>query len=213
MILKIFKRLIGGVACSLFCLQAFADLAPTTVNPVDLIQGTVTALQEQVRQAGPNLAKNPQKLYAIIKGTVMPIVNIDQMSGLALGPKWRQATPAQQQQFVDQFSLLLTRAYANALITVTNYRMTLNPMRGNAWQTQQYVAVTGQVTSLTTNQSSNLTYYLERSGNTWQVYDLAIEGVSFLKNYQTQFANIADMATLLNKLTALNANAVQQSAA
>ena len=198
-------KLIFAIFLSVLCIPAIADES-AVVDPVNLIQTTVTTLQQQIQEAGPGLANNPQKLYGIIKQTVMPIVNIDQMSGLALGPKWRQATPAQQQQFEDAFGLLLTRAYANALITVTNYKMTLNPMRGNAWKTQQYVAVTGQVTSLTTSQSSHLTYYLERSGNSWQIYDLAVEGVSFLKNYQTQFASISDMPTLLNKLQQLNAS-------
>ena len=193
-------------------IQAYAEDS-AVVNPADLIQTTVTSLQQQIKEAGPNLANNPQKLYGIIKKTVMPIVNINQMAGLALGPKWRQATPAQQQEFEDAFGLLLTRAYANALITVTDYKMTLNPMRGAAWQSQQYVAVTGQVTSLTTSQSSNLTYYLERSGNTWQIYDLAIEGVSFLKNYQTQFASMPDMPTLLTKLQKLNSSPATSSMA
>ncbi len=203
---KMFNFILSGFLSCVF-LAAQADDA--VVNPVDLIQTTVTSLQTQIKGAGPSLAQNPQKLYGIIKQTVMPIVNINQMAGLALGPKWRQATPAQQQQFVDDFGLLLTRAYANALITVTDYKLTLNPMRGTGWQTQQYVAVTGQVTSLTASQSSNLTYYLERSGNTWQIYDLAIEGVSFLKNYQTQFAAMPDMPTLLSKLQTLNAGATQ----
>jgi phospholipid transport system substrate-binding protein len=197
--------------CSCLAISIYADDA-SVVNPVTLIQGTVSSLQDQVTAAGPSLANHPQKLYAIIKQTVMPIVNINQMAGLALGPKWRQATPAQQQQFVDEFGLLLTRAYANALLTVTNYKLTLNPMRGNAWQTQQYIAVTGQVTSLTSSQSSNLTYYVERVGNSWQIYDLAIEGVSFLKNYQTQFAALPDMPTLLSKLQVLNVSQTEGAA-
>jgi phospholipid transport system substrate-binding protein len=210
-----FKK-ISRFCCAVFfswmSMCVYADTTPV-VNPVTLIQSTVDSLQGQIKAGGAGLANNPQKLYGIIQKTVMPIVNIDQMAGLALGPKWRQATPAQQQQFVDDFGLLLTRAYANALLTVTDYKLTLNPMRGNAWQTQQYVAVTGQVTSLTTSQSSNLTYYLERSGNSWQIYDLAIEGVSFLKNYQTQFSALPDMPTLLSKLQVLNNNATTGSAA
>ncbi len=202
----ILKRLIQFfliIVFSALMMNVFAEDA-AVVNPVSLVQGTVTSLQMQIKSAGPGLTNNPQKLYGIIKQTVMPIVNINQMAGLALGPKWRQATPAEQAEFQDAFGLLLTRAYANALTTVINYKMTLNPMRGNSWQTQQYVAVTGQVTSLTTSQSSNLTYYLERSGNSWQIYDLAIEGVSFLKNYQMQFSAVPDMPTLLTKLQSLN---------
>ncbi len=182
----------------------FADPSASVQNPVDLIQSTVNALQQEVSAGGPNLANNPSKLYTIIKQTVMPYVSINQMAGLALGQKWRTATPKQQQQFIDEFAQILTKTYANAIITVSNYKITLNPMRSNAWQTAQYISVNGQVTSMSNGQSSNLTYYLERSGNSWLIYDLAIEGVSFLQNYQQQFQSFPDMPSLLAKLNAMN---------
>lgn len=196
------RKAFGLVAATLLCLNV--ALADTPQNPVDLIQSTVNALQEQIQASGPALSKNPQKLYGIIKQTVMPYVAIDQMAGLALGPKWRSATSAQQQQFIDDFGLLLTKTYANALLTVSNYKITLNPIRGDAWQTVQYVAVNGQVTSTTNNKSSNITYYLQRSGDSWKIYDLAVEGVSFLKNYQDQFQSFQNMDTLLAKLSTMN---------
>lgn len=202
--MKSFKKILALVTATLLCLNlAFAD-TPQVQNPVELIQSTIDQLQQQIDAGGPSLANNPQQLYSIIKKTVMPYVAIDQMAGLALGPKWRSATPAQQQQFINDFGLLLTKTYANALLTVSNYKITLNPLRGNAWQTAQYVALNGKVTSLTNNKSSNITYYLERSGNSWKIYDLAVEGVSFLKNYQDQFQAFQSMDALLAKLSTMN---------
>ncbi len=192
---------LGGFLLSMQ--MSFAD-TPAVQNPVDLIQSTVNALQQEVKAGGPTLANNPKKLFGIIKATVMPYVDINQMAGLALGPKWRAATPAQQQEFVNAFGQLLTTTYADALVTVSNYQITLNPMRGTAWQTAQYISVSGQVTSTSNGKSSNLTYYLERSGNSWKIYDLAVEGVSFLKNYQAQFQSFPDMASLLAKLSTVN---------
>ncbi len=199
------KKSLFILASLLISLQfAFADDATQVQNPVSLIQNTVNALQTDIANGGSSLANNPAQLYAIIKGTIMPIVNINQMAGLALGPKWRVATPAQQQDFINQFGQLLTKTYANAIVSISNYKITLNPMRGNAWQTAQYVSVSGQVTSSTNGQSSNLTYYLERNGNNWQIYDLAIEGVSFLKNYQEQFQSFSNMDSLIAKIDQIN---------
>lgn len=191
----------------LFCLASlvgFTYADDSVQNPVTLIQNSVNSLQSQIEAGGPALANNPHALFKIIKTTVMPLVAIDQMSGLALGPKWRTATPAQQQQFIDQFGLLLTKTYTSAILSISDYKIMLNPMRSNAWQTAQYVSVTGQITSMSNGKSSQITYYLERKQNSWQIYDLAIEGVSFLKNYQTQFQAIPDMDTLLAKLQKLN---------
>jgi len=193
------------VGILLFLLLPIGHLyADSTQNPADLIQSTVTALQVKISTQQGQLQNSPQELYQLIKSTVMPYVDIDQMAGLALGPKWRKASPLEQQEFVNQFGLLLTKTYANAILAVSNYKITIYPLRGDSWQTQQYVAVNGKVTSLSNGQNSNLTYYLERSGNSWKIYDLSIEGVSFLKNYQAQFQSFANMTTLLAKLNQLN---------
>lgn len=173
-------------------------------NPQVFVQGIVTSLQSQIGGKQEELEDNPQKLYAIIKTTIIPHVDIDRMAGLALGPKWRTATTAQQQQFINGFGLLLTKTYANAILTITDYQIIVSPLRGNSWESAQYVAVNGAVVSQVNGQRSNLTYYLERSGNTWKIYDLAVEGVSFLKNYQSQFQSFSDMNSLLAKISQLN---------
>ncbi len=205
MIKRILKTILSISASMLLTINfALANDSSQVQNPVDLIQGTVNALQTDINNGGKSLANNPAKLYGIIKQTILPIVNVNQMAGLALGPKWRTATPEQQQEFINQFGQLLTKTYANAIVSISNYKITLNPMRGNAWQTAQYVAVNGQVTSTTNGQSSNLTYYLQRNGNSWQIYDLAVEGVSFLKNYQEQFASFPDMNSIIAKINQVN---------
>jgi phospholipid transport system substrate-binding protein len=178
--------------------------AQSVQNPQVFIQNMVTSLQAQIDGRQAELEHNPKKLYAIIRTTVMPDVDINHMAGLALGPKWRRATPAQQQEFVNGFGLLLTKTYANAILTITDYQITVNPLRGNGWESSQYVNVNGAVVSRSNGQHSNLTYYLERSGNGWKIYDLAVEGVSFLKNYQSQFQSFNDMNALLAKIDALN---------
>lgn len=185
--------------------SAYAD---TVQNPTAFVQTIVTNLQNKVNGRQSALESHPQQLYAIVKTVIMPYVDIDEMAGLALGPKWRMATATQQQNFINSFSLLLTKTYADVLIKITDYNITVNPMRGIAWQTAPSVAVTGQVVSISNGQSSQITYYLHRSGDTWKIYDLAVEGVSFLKNYQAQFQSFSDMNTLIAKINQLNAQPV-----
>jgi phospholipid transport system substrate-binding protein len=200
-VLKIFSKFI-----LIFCFfmgAAYAS-APAVQNPQVFVQGIVTSLQGQIQGKQEQLTANPNQLYAIIRTTVMPCVDINRMAGLALGPKWRAATPTQQQDFVNAFGLLLTKTYANTIVKISDYEITVSPVRGDTWQTSQYVAVNGAVVSQSNGQKSNLTYYLERSGNSWKIYDLAIEGVSFLKNYQSQFQTFNDMNALLVKLAQLN---------
>jgi phospholipid transport system substrate-binding protein len=186
---------------------AYADDASAVVNPVTLVQSSISTLQAQISQGGAVLQNQPRKIAKIMGNTIMPLVNVDQMAGLALGPKWRTADPATRKAFVDEFTLLLSKNYANAILEVVNYKISLNPLRGDAWKTAATVQVTGRVTSETNGSSSVITYYLERSGNSWQIYDFAVEGVSFLKNYQAQFQSFSDMNSLMAKLVEMNSGA------
>jgi len=82
------------------------------------------------------------------------------------------------------------------------------PMRGVQWKTAQYIAVKGAVTSKSNGSTSQVTYYLERSGNTWKIYDMAVEGVSFMQNFRSQFQSFSDMDSLLKRVDELNAQSV-----
>jgi len=188
----------------LFLLAGWQFSFAAVQNPVNMIQNTVSTLQNRVAQQKSALAQDPQKLYALVRQVVMPEVDVDEMAAMTLGPKWRTATPAQRQQFIDEFGFLLTKTYTNALLTVTDYNVVVYPLRDNAWQSEQYVSVNGSVAPKNGGQASAVTYYLERSGNSWKIYDMAVEGVSFMKNFQSQFQSFPDMPTLLARLTELN---------
>jgi phospholipid transport system substrate-binding protein len=175
-------------------------------NPATMIQNTVGNLQTQIDQQKVTLAQDPQKLYQLVKTVVMPEVDVNEMAAMTLGPKWRTATPAQRQQFIDEFGFLLTKTYTNALLTVTDYNVVVYPLRDNSWQTAQNVTVNGTVAPKNGGQTSAVTYYLERSGNGWKIYDMAVEGVSFMKNFQSQFQSFQDMPTLLARLAELNSS-------
>ena len=186
----------------LLCFFSLGVLALT--NPADVIQNTVIKLQQDVKQNHASLAASPGKLYQIVNETIMPDVDVNQMSALVLGPLWRQATPDQRQQFVNQFSLLLTHTYANALLTVSEYDVSVNPMRNDTWKTSNQATVDGQVTPLQGGQTSYVTYYLVRSGDSWKIYDFSIEGVSFVQNYRSQFSSFKNINDLIAKIQALN---------
>lgn len=193
-------KYIGTLILGLWALSAVA----TVENPVTLLQTSIANLQQDVAGHNASLASDPNQLYAIVKQNVMPLIDIERMAGMTLGPKWRSASQAEKNQFIDSFGLLMTRVYTSALLEVANYRITIYPMRNNNWQNQQQLIVRGQVTSGASNQASNIAYYMERSGDTWKIYDFAVEGVSVVKNYQSQFQSFPDMAIVLSKLQQLN---------
>ena len=161
-------------------------------------------MKSNINKSHASYEKNPDKLYKLIKEIVLPHIAVNQMAGNALGDKWRKATPNQRKEFVNQFSKLLTRTYAIALLKVSDYGVTIRPLRGSSWRTQQVVSLQAKITNKSNNQSSSATFYLKRSGSSWKIFDLAVEGVSIEKNFQAQFQSFNNLKEIITKLKKLN---------
>ena len=192
------------IALSLVLLASSAQAQTTPPNPSTLLKNTVVTLQKEINHDRASLAKSPKKLFALVKKVVLPIVDIQRMAGITLGRKWQNATKAQQQQFIDQFGLMLTKTYSKALLTAAKYDITIYPMRGQGWKNQQYVAVQGVVKPANGGSPSRVTYYLVRAGASWKIYDFAVEGVSFVQNFQRQFAKYTSLPPLIKQIEQVN---------
>lgn len=191
--------------CALF-FAAFSYAQGSAVeSPVKMLQTTVNKLQSEVSKSHASLAQSPIKLYDIVQKTLIPVIAVDHMAAMTLGPKWRSASKTERKEFVSEFSQMLTRTYSRSLLQVSNYDIKIYPLRGNAYKTAQQVAVHGQLSPKNGSNSSSVTYYLERTGNQWKIYDFAVEGVSFVKNFQAQFQQYNSLNELIKQLKALNA--------
>jgi phospholipid transport system substrate-binding protein len=174
------------------------------VNPYNFLTNNFNKLQAEIKTSKASFEKNPDKLYNVIKEVVLPNIAVNQMAGTVLGPKWRKATPKQRHEFIAEFSKLLTRSYAIALLKVTHYEVKIRPLRGTSWKTQQVVSLQAKIINKSNGQSSNSTFYLKKSGNSWKIFDLAVEGVSIVKNFREQFDSFKSMKVLLDKMKVLN---------
>ena len=174
------------------------------INPYSFLKNNFDKLQVDIKTSKASFETSPNKLYQVIKRVVLPNIAVNQMAGTVLGKKWRKATPKQRNEFVVEFSKLLTRAYAIALLKVTDYDVKIMPLRGTSWKSQQIVSLQAKIINKSNGQSSNATFYLKRSGNSWKIFDLAVEGISIVKNFHEQFDSFKSMKVLLDKLKELN---------
>ena len=77
-------------------------------------------------------------------------------------------------------------------------------MRGSSWKRQSVVGVAAKIINKSTGSSSDATFYLEKSGNSWKIFDLAVEGVSIVKNFQEQFSSFKSLDKLTAKIESVN---------
>ena len=173
---------------SLMALAAAACLPLATVAAEEAPDALIKRLSADVLttiKADPALKGGDMaKINALVDQVVLPHVNFRRMTSAAVGPKWRQATPAQQERLQTEFKSLLMRTYAGALAQVTDQTVVVKPLRMAAGDTD--VLVRTEVRGK--GEPVPLDFRLEKKEGAWKVYNFNVLGVWLVETYRTQFA-------------------------
>jgi phospholipid transport system substrate-binding protein len=192
----------------LLCALAFAATAPARADtaPDELIRQVSTEVIDIVKSDKAIQAGDVSRIVTLVDTKVMPHVNFQRMTASAVGRNWRSATPEQQKRLQEEFKTLLVRSYAGALTQVKDQTVQLKPMRANPGDTE--VVVRTEVKGK--GEPIQLDYRLEKSGDTWKIYDVNVVGVWLVEQYRTSFSqeiNAGGIDGLIAKLAERNKGA------
>lgn len=131
-----------------------------------------------------------------LKAVVNGAIDFRAMSAEALGDYWAPLTPAQKNEFVDVFSQIVR---IQSLSNLDVYRARV------AYDTITVEGDEAHVTTTTTYKDvpTRVEYKMGRSGDTWTVRDISLDGVSTVDGYARSFQNVIrkrDFATLMTSL-------------
>ena len=100
----------------------------------------------------------------------------------AVGPGWRQLTPAQQQRATRLLTELIVRNYCAQFDTSARSRVTYAaPVELGTGRCELATTV------VHTGRNIAVTYRAELTPEGWRFYDVIVEGVSLVANYRAQF--------------------------
>jgi len=169
----------------LLCALAFAAAAPARAEtaPDELIRQVSTEVIDTVKADTAIQAGDVSRIITLVDSKVMPHVNFQRMTASAVGRNWRSATPEQQKRLQEEFKILLVRSYAGALKQVKDQTVQLRPLRANPGDTE--VVVRTEIKGK--GEPVQLDYRLEKSGDTWKIYDVNVVGVWLVEQYRTSF--------------------------
>ena len=129
-------------------------------------------------------AGNQKKIEKLADEKVLPFFNFVRMTQLAVGRNWRDANDAQKKLLIDEFRTLLVRTYSTSLTQFRNQTIDVKPLKVAPADTE--VVVKTQVNQ-PGGQPIPIDYSMEKSGDSWKVYDVLIDGVSLVTNYRSSF--------------------------
>ncbi|UOO91534.1 MlaC/ttg2D family ABC transporter substrate-binding protein [Vitreoscilla stercoraria] len=135
-----------------------------------------------------NSLNNPQKIQRL---NVYADRHLDyqRIAALSVGQPWRQFTTQQKQDFIAAFKDMMISVYANtALLAAQNAKITVLP-RNSSDNTATQARVYTQILN-NKNKSYAVDYQMYKSGNTWKIYNINVEGASVVTIYRNQFGEV-----------------------
>jgi phospholipid transport system substrate-binding protein len=185
------RRTLGRLAAAVFATSLFAGLAPLARAADEAPDAFIKRLSDEVlttiRTDKGVRSGDVNHIMEVVDAKIMPNVNFQRMTAAAVGPAWREATPAQRQRLQDEFKLLLVRTYSGALSQVSDETISMKPLR--AAPTDTDVVVRSEIRGR--GDPIQLEYRLEKTpgvGAGWKIYNLNVLGVWLVETYRSQFA-------------------------
>jgi phospholipid transport system substrate-binding protein len=147
-----------------------------------------------------------ESLPARVRPSIERSFTLDLVTRQAMGPGWRQFSAAEQKRVTDLFSELLIRTYSARVVGTSRPKISYGTPVELAADRRE---IPTRVITSTSNDPIAVVYRLVRLPAGWRIYDVLIEGVSFVANYRAQFDEIiqkggapAVIRTLETKLAA-----------
>jgi phospholipid transport system substrate-binding protein len=143
------------------------------------IDRVVTILED------PILRVRPQERRVALQGAATDIFDFTEITRRSLGRHWQTATPAEREELVQLFTVLLERSYLGRIEQYSGERISIV---GETLDGELATVRTRLVSKGGTE--TPVDYRLHRAGDRWMAYDVNVEGVSLVANYRAQFNKI-----------------------
>lgn len=165
------------------CCAWAAPVDSATAAPSDVIREAVDLLTEGLEGRKDELAADKDALYSFIDGILLPRFDSRFAAGAVLGKHWRTASDEQKERFVTAFYATLLQRYAEGILEFDTERVEILPYKGDA--TKRTTVVKTRV-RLDDGTKIPVHYTLVNREDQWRMFDVKIEGVSYVRNYRAE---------------------------
>ena len=172
------KSVLASLLLIFLALAAVADDSPNLV-----IEESVTLLAEKLDGRKEELAKDRDELYKIIDDILLPRFDRRFAAQVVLAKHWRTATEEQQTRFIEAFYQALVRKYADGILEFDPDMITVLPYRGDEEKKRTRVRST---VDLDDGSKVSVDYELVKRKAGWLVFNVVIEGVSYVRNFRAE---------------------------
>jgi len=188
----------------LAALSLAATDAHAAKRPNEVIEEAVDLLTSGLSEHKDELTADDDALHAFIDGILLPRFDRQFAAGAVLGKHWRTATDEQKERFVAAFYTTLLHRYAEGILEFDMDRVEVMPYKGDAKKRTTVVKTRVQ---LDDGNKIPVHYTLVNREDMWRMFDVQIEGVSYVINYRKELESEIRATSLDAVITRLERDA------
>jgi len=156
-----------------------ATLAHAQDAPDVVVKKGVDEVLAMIKQT-----RDQKKLMEVAEARIVQYFDFKEMTRLAAGRSWSQASAAQQEALERGFRTLLVRTYTAALSRTSGQaKVDVKPATG---QNADDVVIKTVATE-PGKQPVDIDYRMAKTANGWKVYDVVVENLSLVTSYRSSF--------------------------
>ena len=171
----------GMLAVMLLTGEAVLMAAET---PTEAIRTTFEKVVDVLKDQDLKKPGRQQERLTRLEQTIGERVSYWELAKRSLGPKWKELSEKDQQEFVALFAHLLRDVYASRIFQYTDEQVEYLNERFDGPYAEVKTNLKGSKVNVPVN------YRLMNESGVWKVYDVVVDGVSTVSNYRGQFFKI-----------------------
>lgn len=188
----------------------FLVSAATLTNaaePAAIVTERTRAVLEAITTQREAFRADPAKLRGFVKSQLNDVMDRPYAAQLVLARHAREATPEQINGFADALTDSLLRRYADALLDIdpgTDVQIASStPLRNG-----EMMRVASRIVRRA-GEPVQVDYMFRKKGEDWLVFDVIVEGISYVQTYRNQFDGQLRTRSLDDVITGLRSGQIE----
>ena len=180
-------------------------------SPSQLVLDNTQRVLKTIEARRAEFTRDRAALQAFVGGEFNTMFDRDYAARQVLGRHGRGASDADVKAFGDALADNLMRRYGSSLLDF-NTRLQVRIKSETALPRGLGVKVSSELTRQG-GESIPVTYFMRKIGNQWKVYDVMVEGVSYVQTFRNQFDAELQRKTIKQVATELRNGQLKADAA
>ncbi|NGP54328.1 ABC transporter substrate-binding protein [Thioalkalivibrio sp. XN8] len=155
-------------------------------GPEKVIREASELTMQAIEGRRGELREDRAALFAIVDEVLLPRWDRSATGQAVMGRYWREATPEQREAFIDGLYRKLLESYGEGILEYESDQLNITGTRGDP---EKGLAVVDSEVRMRDGTVVPVSYRLRLHDGSWKVFDVIVEGISYLTTYRNQYAS------------------------